>query len=182
MGSNDSSGATEDGLRILNVGAGTGGLAAAIALDNKGMARHWRTGNGGVWDSPDRGLVIYPRQNNEIPGFLCLHPSTMTTIGTGPDSNQSVGRDALIEVYKDSDPLLAKLLSKGEAEETLRIWPLVDMDRLPTRVEGSTPVIRDTAHPFLPYRGSGGAMVIEDGVSVGVLLSKGVQRSESSER
>ncbi|KAF4151399.1 hypothetical protein CNMCM6936_002348 [Aspergillus lentulus] len=134
-----------------------------------------------VWDSPDRRVVIYPCQNNEILNFVCLHPSTMTAIETGTDWNQLAGKDALVEVYKDFDPLLVKLLGKAETE-TLRIWPLLDMDTLPAWFEGSMAIIGDAAHPFLPYRGSGGAMAIEDGVSLGVMLSNGVQRHEIPER
>ncbi|KAH1487235.1 hypothetical protein KXV92_001037 [Aspergillus fumigatus] len=134
-----------------------------------------------MWDSPERRVVIYPCQNNEILNFVCLHPSTMTAIETGTEWNQSAGKESLIEVYKDFDPLLVKLLGKAEAE-TLRIWPLLDMDTLPTWVEGSMAVIGDAAHPFLPYRGSGGAMAIEDGVALGVMLSIGVQRHEIPER
>lgn len=134
-----------------------------------------------MWDSPERRVVIYPCQNNEILNFVCLHPSTMTAIETGTEWNQSAGKESLIEVYKDFDPLLVKLLGKAEAE-TLRIWPLLDMDTLPTWVEGSMAVTGDAAHPFLPYRGSGGAMAIEDGVALGVMLSNGVQRHEIPER
>lgn len=43
-------------------------------------------------------------------------------------------------------------------------------------------LLGDAAHLSLPYRGSGGAMANKDGVSLGVMLSKGVQPHELPER
>jgi 2-polyprenyl-6-methoxyphenol hydroxylase-like FAD-dependent oxidoreductase len=57
----------------------------------------------------------------------------------------------LLEVYKDFDPSLLALLDKAEAA-SLKVWELLDMDVLPTWVDGRLALLGDAAHPFLPRR------------------------------
>ncbi|RJE26863.1 FAD binding domain protein [Aspergillus sclerotialis] len=127
-----------------------------------------------LWDSPDRRIVIYPCSNNDMLNFVCIHPDTLTKIEKESDWNQQVGKDALLEVFGDFNPQVVKLLEKADPQ-TLKLWPLLDMDTLPTWVNERLAVIGDAAHPFLPYRASGGAMALEDAVSLGVMLSGDVE-------
>ena len=62
------------------------------------------------------------------------------------------------------------------------LWPLLDMKSLPSWVNDRLAILGDAARPFLPYRASGGAMAIEDGVSLGVMLSGDVQPHVVPER
>ncbi|KAL4865541.1 hypothetical protein BDV12DRAFT_211035 [Aspergillus spectabilis] len=138
----------------------------------------------GTWymfDSPDLRVVIYPCANNELLNFVCIHPDTMSKIHDGSEWDQGASKETLLEVYKNFSPQVLKLLSKADPA-TLKVWPLLDTDDLPTWVEDRLAVLGDAAHPFLPYRASGGAMAIEDAISLGVMLPRGVQAKEIPER
>lgn len=135
-----------------------------------------------MWDSSDRRVVIYPCSNNELLNFVCIHPDSMTTIDAGGDSyNQQIGKETLLEVFKDFNPQVRKLLAKADPQ-TLKLWPLLDMPTLPTWVNDRMAVLGDAVHPFLPYRASGGAMAIEDAVSLSVMLPRGISAAEVPER
>ena len=134
-----------------------------------------------MWDGADRRAVIYPCANNDLLNFVCIHPDSITTIDAGNEYDQQVGKDALLEVYKDFNPQVRRLLEKADPA-TLKLWPLLDMPTLPEWVEGRLAVLGDAVHPFLPYRASGGAMAIEDAVSIGVMLPRGITADEVPER
>jgi 2-polyprenyl-6-methoxyphenol hydroxylase-like FAD-dependent oxidoreductase len=137
-----------------------------------------------LWDSEERRVVIYPCDNNKLLNFVCIHPETDTPTGispTGDSYNQQVGKEALLEVYKHFNSQVKKLLEKADPQ-TLKLWPLLDMDTLPTWVEDRLAILGDAAHPFLPYRASGGAMAIEDAVSLAVMLPGDIGRDEVPER
>ncbi|KAJ5765329.1 hypothetical protein N7520_004888 [Penicillium odoratum] len=135
-----------------------------------------------MWDSSDRRVVIYPCANNDLLNFVCIHPEELTTIETGGDSyNQQISTATLLDVFKDFNPQVRKLLEKADPQ-TLKLWPLLDMDTLPSWVEGRLAALGDAVHPFLPYRASGGAMAIEDAVSLSVMLSGDITASDVPER
>lgn len=134
-----------------------------------------------MWDGDDRRVVIYPCADNQILNFVCIHPDNLTKIDGKSDWDQEVSKEKLVEVFQGFSPQVIKLLEKADPR-TIKVWPLLDMETLPTWVEDKLAILGDAAHPFLPYRASGGAMAIEDGVSLGVMLSGNVQRHEVSER
>ncbi|KAL4945232.1 hypothetical protein BDV06DRAFT_231397 [Aspergillus oleicola] len=138
----------------------------------------------GTWfmfDSPELRVVVYPCASSELLNFVCIHPDTMSKINDDSEWNQGASKEALLDVYKDFSPQVLKLLSKADPA-TLKVWPLLDADDLPTWVEGRLALLGDAAHPFLPYRASGGAMAIEDAVSLGVMLPRGVDKEDIPER
>lgn len=47
---------------------------------------------------------------------------------------------------------------------------------------GDPTLMGDAAHPFLPYRASGSAMALEDGLSLAVMLSGTLKREDLPER
>ncbi|EPS29292.1 hypothetical protein PDE_04241 [Penicillium oxalicum 114-2] len=135
-----------------------------------------------MWDSSDRRVVIYPCANNELLNFICIHPDSLTTINEGGDSyNQSISKETLLDVYKDFSPQVRKLLAKADPE-SLKLWPLLDMASVPTWVKDRMALLGDAVHPFLPYRGSGGAMAIEDAVSLSVMLPGHITKAQVPER
>lgn len=135
-----------------------------------------------MWDSSDRRVVIYPCANNELLNFICIHPDSLTTINEGGDSyNQSISKETLLDVYKDFSPQVRKLLAKADPE-SLKLWPLLDMASVPTWVKDRMALLGDAVHPFLPYRGSGGAMAIEDAVSLSVMLPGDITKAQVPER
>ena len=116
----------------------------------------------------DRRVVMYPTNNNEELNFVCIHPSTETK--ASGDWNNDTSVEKLLEVFRNFDPSIRALLGKANPA-TLKVWNLVDMEKLPTFVHERMALIGDAAHPFLPHQGQGAGMAIEDAASLAVMLS-----------
>ena len=95
--------------------------------------------------------------------------------------NTVADKGLLLDIFKDFDSRLLAMLEKADSK-SLRIYPLNDMDPLPTFVRGRLALLGDAAHPFLPHLGQGGAMAIEDGASIGVMVSNIKSLDEVPER
>lgn len=52
-------------------------------------------------------------------------------------------------MYKDFCAVVQTLLDMVD-EESLKLWTLLDMDRIPNWVKGGVALLGDAAHPFLP--------------------------------
>ncbi|KAL2815825.1 hypothetical protein BDW59DRAFT_176011 [Aspergillus cavernicola] len=138
----------------------------------------------GTWymfDSCEKRVVIYPCANHELLNFVCIHPDNESKICDGSEWDQGASKESLLEVFKEFSPQVLKLLSKADPV-TLKVWALLDSNDLSTWIEDRLAVLGDAAHPFLPYRASGGAMAIEDAISLGVMLSRGVRQEDVPER
>lgn len=103
----------------------------------------------------DRRVVVYPTSDNTLLNFVCIHPTAESQVESGQEGSsdwQSQGNlDKMLEVYKDFEPAVIKLLSMAE-EETLKVWELLDMEQLPSWTEGKLVLIGDAAHPFTPRK------------------------------
>ncbi|CAO2657352.1 Nn.00g034780.m01.CDS01 [Neocucurbitaria sp. VM-36] len=121
----------------------------------------------------DRRVVVYPTSDNTLLNFVCIHPTSESQVQSGePGSSdwQNHGNlNKMLEVYKDFEPAVKKLLSMAD-EETLKVWELLDMEQMPTWTEGKLVLIGDAAHPFTPHQGQGAAQAIEDAASLAVML------------
>ncbi|KAH8804405.1 putative salicylate hydroxylase [Xylogone sp. PMI_703] len=132
-----------------------------------------------MWYGSNRKIVIYPCVNSTLLNFVCIHPSHLS--GSSDEYNEPVSQQKLLEIYRDFDPRMVHLLKKSAAE-SLKVFPLYDMETLPTFINDKLAVIGDAAHPFTPHLAQGGAMAIEDAVSLGVMLPLGTKPEEISER
>ncbi|KAM0327038.1 hypothetical protein ACHAQA_006161 [Verticillium albo-atrum] len=135
-----------------------------------------------IWFDKDRRVVMYPCDSNQLLNFVCIHPRE-ETVGSGEVQgwNTETDRTKLHEVYKNfGSPVLA-LLDKAK-DQSLKAWELLDMDVLPTWVEGRLALLGDAAHPFLPHQGQGGACAIEDAAALTVVLQRGVTIEDVPER
>jgi len=103
----------------------------------------------------DRRVVVYPTSDNTLLNFVCIHPTTESQIDPqepGSSDWQNQGNvSKMLEIYKDFEPAVLKLLSMAD-EETLKVWELLDMDSLPTWTHGKLVLIGDAAHPFTPRK------------------------------
>lgn len=116
----------------------------------------------------DRRVVVYPTNNNEELNFVCIHPSSETSASGDWNNETSVSK--LLHVFRDFHPSVQALLSKANPE-TLKLWNLLDMEKLPSFVNSRLALVGDAAHPFLPHQGQGAGMAIEDAASLAVMLS-----------
>jgi len=133
-----------------------------------------------IWYASDRRIVVYPTTNNELLNFVCIHPDSESSAGSDTWNNQG-NHEKMLEVYKEFDPAVLALLKKADAE-TLKVWKLLDMDVLPTWVDGHLALLGDAAHPFLPHQGQGAGCAIEDAASLAVVLPRDTPREEIKER
>lgn len=101
----------------------------------------------------DRRIVIYPTSNNTLLNFVCIHPTKDSqSVKDAPGEwNHQGDLDRMLQVYKDFEPALLKLLAMAE-KDALKVWELLDMPKLPTWTEGRLCCIGDAAHPFTPRR------------------------------
>ncbi|RYN88806.1 hypothetical protein AA0120_g7163 [Alternaria tenuissima] len=124
----------------------------------------------------DRRVVVYPTSDNTLLNFVCIHPTSESQIDSqepGSSDWQNQGNlNKMLEVYKDFEPAVLKLLSMAD-EETLKVWELLDMEQLPTWTDEKLVLIGDAAHPFTPHQGQGAGQAIEDAASLAVMLPLG---------
>ncbi|KAH7078764.1 hypothetical protein BKA63DRAFT_465371 [Paraphoma chrysanthemicola] len=121
----------------------------------------------------DRRVVVYPTSDNTLLNFVNIHPTAESQVQSeeaGSSDWQNQGNiSKMLEVYKDFEPAVVKLLSMAD-EETLKVWELLDMEQLPSWTEGKLVLIGDAAHPFTPHQGQGAGQAIEDAASLAVML------------
>ncbi|EKJ74975.1 hypothetical protein NXS19_008499 [Fusarium pseudograminearum] len=141
-----------------------------------------RTGFMTMWMGDDRRLIMYPCSNNTFMNFVAIHPSN---ISAGANKGAGWGRggstELLKEVYKDFEPKVRALLELVDADE-LKLWTLLDMDRIPTWHKERLVLLGDAAHPFLPHQGQGGGIAIEDAASLAALLPLGTTPADIPSR
>lgn len=86
----------------------------------------------------------------------------------------------MLAIYQSFDASVRSIIEK--AEEDIKVWKLLDMDKLPTFVHERLALLGDAAHPFLPHQGQGGGQAIEDAVALATLLPLGTSRQDIPER
>ena len=125
-------------------------------------------------------VIMYPCVNNTMLNIVCIHPAHQSD-ASAETYNQSIPREKVLEIFGEFSPRLLKAFKKCESN-SLKVWPLFDALSMPTFVKDHLALIGDAAHTFTPFIGQGGATAIEDSVSLGVMLSKGVTLAEVPER
>lgn len=63
--------------------------------------------------------------------------------------NPGGSKENLGKIFKGFGPKIAALISHVD-DESLKLWSLLDMDVLPSWVNGRLALMGDAAHPFLP--------------------------------
>lgn len=120
-------------------------------------------------------MVMYPCAGDKLMNLVANCPSELVggIEGDKGDFNTAARKSKLLDIFatKFRGPL-RELLHMAPAE-TLKCWSLLDMADLPTWSTGRLACIGDAAHPFLPFRGQGAAMAIEDAISIAALFAPG---------
>ncbi|KAL4940200.1 hypothetical protein BDV06DRAFT_24395 [Aspergillus oleicola] len=124
-------------------------------------------------------LVMYPCSNNTVLNLVAFMPTEQVgKLGEGWEVTGN--KERLVSGFADFCPAVREVV--GRAGDDLKVWQLYDMEALPTYVKEHTALIGDAAHPFQPYLGQGGAMAIEDAVSLAVLLPMGTAVKDIAHR
>jgi 2-polyprenyl-6-methoxyphenol hydroxylase-like FAD-dependent oxidoreductase len=122
--------------------------------------------------------------------------------------SRSGSKSTLIKLYANFGPIVQALLDMAD-ESSVKVWTLLDMDKIPRWSKGKLVLLGDAVHPFLPRtyehntctmqkglkrirranimteildQGQGGGMAIEDAGSLCVLLPLGTTKEEIPER
>ncbi|KAF9894800.1 hypothetical protein FE257_004421 [Aspergillus nanangensis] len=132
------------------------------------------------WATTDRRLVAYPCSNNETFN-LCAFIPTEEAGGIAEGWQATGNRRALINGFSMFEAGVQALV-EDSPQDDLKMWELFDMKPLATWVNGHCAVLGDAAHPFQPYMGQGGAMAIEDAVSLATLLPMGSRKEDLPHR
>ncbi|KAK8151552.1 hypothetical protein BC567DRAFT_268172 [Phyllosticta citribraziliensis] len=132
-------------------------------------------------EGDDKRIVIYPCGNNTITNCLAFVSMEDMWDPEKPGAPKTA-KEAMIAAYSNLSDGFRRLLEiapdGSESDSGVKPWPLLDMASLPTWVNGRAALLGDAAHPFLPYLGQGGAIAVEDAVSLGVLLPLGTAASD----
>ncbi|KAF6826677.1 putative salicylate hydroxylase [Colletotrichum plurivorum] len=124
-------------------------------------------------------LVSYPCRRNTIHNFVGLFFDEEMKSVTKEDYHADFDKTLAIERFSGFHPSLQAVI--GKATEIKR-WPLLYRAPLPTWHKGKLVLAGDAAHPMLPHQGQGGAMGIEDGAALGIVLANVTNRSQIEER
>ncbi|KAL4865954.1 hypothetical protein BDV12DRAFT_210776 [Aspergillus spectabilis] len=106
-----------------------------------------------------RRMVWYPCANNIIQNFVGIHAYHPEDDSQKEDWDRNAEVDDLLTEYHDFHPDIIAILKKAAS---VKRWPLLYRDPIPTWTRGRLVLIGDAAHPMLPHQGQGGAQAIED--------------------
>ncbi|KAI1844277.1 hypothetical protein JX265_007884 [Neoarthrinium moseri] len=134
-----------------------------------------------IWYGSDRRAVMYPCNDNETLNFVLIHPDTESHATQSDEWNKTGTVEQVLKVYEEFDPALKHLVSKVDPAE-LKVWQLLDMDKLPTWTKGKLALIGDAAHPFTPHQGQGAGQAMEDAAALAAVLPSGTYPEDVAER
>ncbi|EGP86297.1 uncharacterized protein MYCGRDRAFT_72701 [Zymoseptoria tritici IPO323] len=135
-----------------------------------------------MWIGDDRRVIMYPCMNNTMMNFVLIHPSVESQADVGDEAGwqQTGSKDRMLAIYQSFHESVRAVIEK--AEEDIKVWKLLDMDKMPTFVHERLGLLGDAAHPFLPHQGQGGGQAIEDAIALATLLPLGTSRQDIPER
>ncbi|OIW34539.1 FAD/NAD(P)-binding domain-containing protein [Coniochaeta ligniaria NRRL 30616] len=134
-----------------------------------------------MWYSDDRRIVMYPCNDNEMLNFVCIHPDTESHATKGDEWNKQASIEQVLKVYENFDPAIKALISKVEPS-SIKVWQLLDMEKLETWTKGKLVLLGDAAHPFTPHQGQGAGQAMEDAAALTVVLPRGTAPEAIPER
>ncbi|KAF2724111.1 FAD/NAD(P)-binding domain-containing protein [Polychaeton citri CBS 116435] len=110
---------------------------------------------------------------NTMMNLAGIHPSELSPATNNEGSNWhfQAGKDNLLTFFDSFGP-----------GAQLKLWRLLDMDKMDSFVKGRLAVLGDAAHPFLPYQTQGGAQAVEDAMYIAAVLPQGTTPAEITER
>jgi len=150
----------------------TGDLAYRIVLKtedikDQGLLDFMKKPRVCLWVGPDCHAIYYPLKNNTMANVVLLVPDNL------PDNVAKMPGDLseMKEIFSKWDPLLQKFLSQVDKIDK---WKLMHLDELESwyNKEATVVFLGDACHPMLPYMAQGAGSALEDGATLGILLSK----------
>ncbi|CAK3781154.1 FAD NAD(P)-binding domain-containing [Lecanosticta acicola] len=129
-----------------------------------------------IWCGPGACVLGYPMAAGELYNVVLSVPR--------PPDAEAVGNWS-----QKGDPAEGAAILEPFCERVRRLWSLVDncnkwqLGRLPplptfTSQQGNLVIIGDAAHAILPHSGQGGAMALEDAVSLSTVLASATSKKD----
>ncbi|KAL2815275.1 hypothetical protein BDW59DRAFT_153951, partial [Aspergillus cavernicola] len=115
-----------------------------------------------------RRLVWYPCADNTIHNFVAVHQDQQPDNHEVEDWNRSANVEDVLSYFHDFHPDLVMIIRKATS---IKRFPLLYRDPIPTLIKGRLVLIGDAAHPMLPHQGQGGAQAIEDAAALGEIFT-----------
>jgi 2-polyprenyl-6-methoxyphenol hydroxylase-like FAD-dependent oxidoreductase len=134
-----------------------------------------------IWYGNDSRIIMYPTSDNTVLNFVLIHPEEESAADCDNSWGQQGNLQKMLQIFDKFDPTILRLLGKAEPQ-SVKVWKLLDMDIVPQWHHHRLALLGDAAHPFLPHQGQGGAVAIEDAISLAVVLSPGISTTEVPER
>ncbi|KAG2225383.1 hypothetical protein INT45_010019 [Circinella minor] len=122
--------------------------------------------NSNCWIGYRRHIMAYPIRNGELYNLVMSHPGA-AAVGRW---NEPGNLEEMKTHYRHFDPTIRRVLEK--VDNCLK-WTLADLPVLSNWVSpsGRICLIGDAAHAMLPYLAQGAAQAVEDGATLGELLT-----------
>ncbi|KAK4237136.1 hypothetical protein C8A03DRAFT_44961 [Achaetomium macrosporum] len=134
-----------------------------------------------MWFGDDRRVVMYVCDDNEQLNLVLIHPDVESHAVPEDEWTKDASVEQVLSVYRDFDPRLKALIRKASSL-SLKVWQLLDMEKLPRWVSGKMALLGDAAHPCLPYQAQGAAQAIEDAAALSVVLPGATAPGEVHDR
>ncbi|EFQ25885.1 FAD binding domain-containing protein [Colletotrichum graminicola] len=123
----------------------------------------------------NRTLTTYPCRNNTIHNFMGYTWENNIDPAAREDFEAKLDKAQLVEKFSGLHPSLMAVINKAT---DVRRWPLWYHPPAPTWRKGKMVLAGDAAHPVLPQQGQGGAMALEDGLALGIVMSGATDASD----
>ncbi|KAJ7780059.1 salicylate hydroxylase [Mycena maculata] len=123
------------------------------------------------WIGAGRQIIAYPISGNTILNIATTQPDVNFAAAPTATWTTRADKSAMLAVYADFCPRVARLLRLVPAGEVCE-WKLRVHRPLRTWVEGCVALVGDACHPTLPHLGQGAAQAIEDGAVLAVVMGK----------
>ncbi|KAK2037168.1 FAD binding domain-containing protein [Colletotrichum somersetense] len=119
-------------------------------------------------ENSDRRLIAYTCRNNTIHNFMGLTCENDIDPAAREDFQVGFDKAQLVEKFSGLHPSLMAVINKAT---DVRRWPLLYHPPAPTWHKGKMVLAGDAVHPVLPQQGQGGAMALEDGLALGIVMA-----------
>ncbi|TKW48304.1 6-hydroxynicotinate 3-monooxygenase [Colletotrichum tanaceti] len=159
-------------------------LIPSAVLEEDPETKFWTEGPGGLLrilpdNKASRRVISYPCRSNTVHNFLGIFYDEALKSAGREDYRTNVDKAEVAERFAGFHPSLLAVIDKATE---IKQWPLLYRSPLPTWRKGRLVLAGDAAHPILPHQGQGGAMGLEDGLALGVVMAGASDASDVEKR
>ena len=141
----------------------SGRTASRAILTAEAVANHLDPSVTGVWLGPDTHIVHYPVRSGREIAVVVIRTETWAEHGWSAPV-------ASLELSAALAPFAPRLRQALATADDWRRWALFEASALPATNSGPVTLIGDAAHPILPFLAQGGALALEDAVTLAALI------------